>query len=189
MTDLDRRGLSARAAGRPTRVRAKTLVPQLGRKHEKTWRKSSRVNEASEALDMSHSTSFLAPAKRPPRISAHFGRFLAGSSAGMASCTVLMRRRRSQRPRQPTCEERLAAQVAELEQRIKLLEARVRSAVAEGALGARTGAMGKARSARPVRVRPRPRCPGCLLELPPGRPLGENCVWCGFSFAAVPARP
>ncbi len=82
----------------------------------------------------------------------------------MASSVVLMRRRRSQRPRQPNCEERLAAQVAELEQRIKLLEARVRSAVAEGALGGRAGAALKA-------------------------PRGENCVWCGFSFAAVPARP
>lgn len=107
----------------------------------------------------------------------------------MASSVVLMRRRRSQRPRQPNCEERLAAQVAELEQRIKLLEARVRSAVAEGALGGRAGAALKAKSARPVRVRPRPRCPGCLLELPPGRARGENCVWCGFSFEAVPARP
>ena len=147
------------------------------------------MNEASEALEGIHSTRFLVPAKRPLRFYAHFGRFLAGSSVGMASCIALMRRRRSQRPRQPTCEERLAAQVAELEQRIKLLEARLRSAVAEGALGARGGGLGKAKSARPVRVRPRPRCPGCLLELPPGRPLGENCVWCGFSFAAVPARP
>src|SRR5216683_1724403 len=85
-----------------------------------------------------HSTRDWAPPKRASTHCAYFGRFLAGSSACMASSVVVMRRRRSQRPRQPNCEERLAAQVAELEQRIKLLEARLRSAVAEGALGGRS---------------------------------------------------
>ncbi|HSP19695.1 MAG TPA: hypothetical protein VLQ79_09280, partial [Myxococcaceae bacterium] len=31
------------------------------------------------------------------------------------------------------------------------------------------------------------RCPGCLLEVPPG-PRGAECVWCGFVFAAVRSR-
>jgi len=35
--------------------------------------------------------------------------------------------------------------------------------------------------------KPRPRCPGCLLELPPGR-RGDSCVWCGFVFEAVKRR-
>jgi len=72
--------------------------------------------------------------------------------------------------------ERLAARITDLEDRLMLLEARVRRSAAE-AEGRRTH--------KPVRVtRPRPRCPGCLLELPKGR-RGETCVWCGFVFSAV----
>lgn len=74
--------------------------------------------------------------------------------------------------------ERLSARVAELEQRVMLLEARLRRTVAEQ----------KARRGKgPVRTaRPRPRCPGCLLELPKGRRHDKDtCVWCGFVFAAV----
>lgn len=59
-----------------------------------------------------------------------------------------------------------------------LLEARLRRTVAES----------RAReTGNPIRAeRQRPRCPGCLLELPKGR-KGETCTWCGFVFAAVEA--
>jgi len=49
---------------------------------------------------------------------------------------------------------------------------------------------GEARTAAARTVsaaRPRPRCPGCTLELPPGRKR-EDCVWCGFRFDAVGGR-
>lgn len=79
--------------------------------------------------------------------------------------------------------ERLAARIQSLEQRVTLLEARVRRSVLP---------LENARKAiaAPVRAaRPRPRCPGCLLELPKGR-RGETCVWCGFVFSAVgPLHP
>jgi len=79
--------------------------------------------------------------------------------------------------------ERLWSRVAELERRVLRLEARVRLTSAE--LQVQTGG-GKAGPARAGRARPR--CPGCLLELPRGR-KGETCVWCGFVFAAVePSR-
>lgn len=32
--------------------------------------------------------------------------------------------------------------------------------------------------------KPKLRCPGCFLELPPGR-VGKNCRYCGFDFRAV----
>ena len=75
------------------------------------------------------------------------------------------------------------ARIEDLELRVKLLEARVRSA----AISARRPSPAevraiKSRAAR--RSRQRPRCPGCTLELPPGR-KGQSCVWCGFQFDAV----
>ncbi len=75
---------------------------------------------------------------------------------------------------------RLSARIADLEQRLMLLEARMR----------RTAAAAESpRGHRPVPApRPRPRCPGCLLELPKGR-RGETCVWCGFVFDAVRSAP
>ncbi|HEX9508356.1 MAG TPA: hypothetical protein VF947_08105 [Myxococcales bacterium] len=82
----------------------------------------------------------------------------------------------------------MAAQVAELEHRMKLLEARLRNAVADGVLANASSAVSVGRNRGAKRARARARCPGCLLELPPGR-HGTNCVWCGFSFEAVPARP
>jgi hypothetical protein len=77
----------------------------------------------------------------------------------------------------------LMARIEDLELRMKLLEARVRNS----ALSARRPTPAelraiKSREAR--RSRPRRRCPGCTLELPPGR-KGESCVWCGFQFDAV----
>lgn len=80
--------------------------------------------------------------------------------------------------------EQYSARISELELRIKLLEARVRHVAAD----VRRGLPGEATKAgtKPpaIRVRERPRCAGCLLELPKGR-RGESCVWCGFIFDAV----
>lgn len=76
---------------------------------------------------------------------------------------------------------RLSARIADLEQRLMLLEARLRRTVTEV-----ERPRGRRQGPAP---RPRPRCPGCLLELPKGR-RGETCVWCGFVFDAVrPAPP
>lgn len=77
---------------------------------------------------------------------------------------------------------RLKARVEELELRVKLLEARVRAGLGQARVAQREQAR-RSRAAR--RSRPRPRCPGCLLELPAGR-KGEACVWCGFRFEAAP---
>ena len=77
----------------------------------------------------------------------------------------------------------LAARIEDLELRMKLLEARVRNSVpsARRVSPAEARAI-KSREAR--RSRQRARCPGCTLELPPGK-KGESCVWCGFQFDAV----
>ncbi|WP_223632195.1 hypothetical protein [Corallococcus sp. EGB] len=78
----------------------------------------------------------------------------------------------------------MSARITALEDRVRRLEARL-------ALEARKPAPVRTRatvSAATVRAaRPRPRCPGCTLELPRGR-RGESCVWCGFMFAAVSRR-
>ena len=99
-----------------------------------------------------------------------------------------MARRAVQSPTMSAYEEKLAGRLAELEVRMKLLEAKVRTIVSENAEARRQEA-GSIEGKRPMRrARPRPRCPGCLLELPLGH-RGDTCVWCGFSFEAVPARP
>lgn len=77
----------------------------------------------------------------------------------------------------------LLARIADLELRMKLLEARVRRDAAE------QRSRGRIEVRRPlakvVRTeKPRPRCPGCTLELPKGR-RGVECVWCGFRFDAL----
>lgn len=78
----------------------------------------------------------------------------------------------------------MSARITALEDRVRRLEARL-------ALEARKPPPVRSRpsvSAATARAaRPRPRCPGCTLELPPGR-RGDSCVWCGFVFATV-ARP
>ena len=81
---------------------------------------------------------------------------------------------------------RLEARIEDLELRVKLLEARVRSTTlqARRPTPAELRAI-KSREAR--RSRMRPRCPGCTLELPPGR-KGTSCVWCGFQFDAVSGK-
>lgn len=84
-----------------------------------------------------------------------------------------------------TDEERglLLSRIADLEQRMKLLEARVRREAAESRSRGRLD-VGRP-VARVVRTpKARPRCPGCTLELPPGK-KGVQCVWCGFRFDAA----
>lgn len=77
----------------------------------------------------------------------------------------------------------LRARIEDLELRVKLLEARVRAAAANARRPSPAELRAiKSREAR--RSRQRPRCPGCTLELPPGR-RGLSCVWCGFQFDAV----
>jgi len=74
----------------------------------------------------------------------------------------------------------LMARIADLEVRLQLLEARVRREAAES----RQAIPPDAAHSRKAEARKRPRCPGCLLELPKGR-RGDACVWCGFQFDAV----
>jgi hypothetical protein len=73
----------------------------------------------------------------------------------------------------------LADRVADLELRIRLLEARLRQ------VAGRSAPEGRGRSSNDLK--PQPRCPGCLLELPKGRRT-ESCVWCGFVFDALGER-
>jgi hypothetical protein len=84
------------------------------------------------------------------------------------------------RPRRTETELELLVRVAELEARVQDLERRLRVKRA----AERSAAQAVTRPAG----RPRPRCPGCTLELPPGR-RGVACVWCGFRFDAVPPWP
>jgi hypothetical protein len=92
------------------------------------------------------------------------------------------------RPRRPAKDAdevtaQLFARIEDLELRIKLLEARVRAVSAENkAYRESSGVRAAAAASRKARrSRPRPRCPGCVLELPPGK-RGDSCVWCGFRF-------
>lgn len=73
---------------------------------------------------------------------------------------------------------KLVARVEALEDRVRRLEALIRGSTA--AFRSRP----PARSTRGASRAERPRCPGCTLELPRGR-RGEQCVWCGFHFAAA----
>ncbi len=90
-------------------------------------------------------------------------------------------------PKHLECEVKLAGRIAELELRLKLLEARVRTLAADERRKAEGSGAPDQTSKHSERVRERPRCPGCLLELPPGR-RGDSCVWCGFRFEALKAR-
>ncbi len=74
---------------------------------------------------------------------------------------------------------RLLVRIDDLELRVKMLEARVR-AVGQST---RRAEPEKKRGAVLRRARPRPRCPGCTLELPVGR-RGESCVWWGYWLVA-----
>jgi hypothetical protein len=76
----------------------------------------------------------------------------------------------------------LLDRIADLELRMKLLEARVRRESAEAKSRGRLDALRPA--GKVVRTpKERPRCPGCTLEIPRG-PRGVECVWCGFRFDA-----
>jgi hypothetical protein len=88
---------------------------------------------------------------------------------------VVARTQRRRLSPEADARERLSTRIAELEQRLRRLEARVRVAPQKVSPS----------PDRPVkRARPQARCPGCLLELPRGR-HGEACVWCGFVFEAA----
>lgn len=76
--------------------------------------------------------------------------------------------------------------IAALEDRLRILEAKVRELSASLRTAAPTEAQ-KKQARRAARARPRPRCPGCTLELPKGF-RSESCVWCGFMLTAVRAR-
>jgi hypothetical protein len=82
----------------------------------------------------------------------------------------------------------MLARIEDLELRIKLLEARVRHLTAEKRRvdGAAAEVAKASKQAR--RSRPRLRCPGCMLELPPRR-RADTCVWCGFRLDAVKPSP
>jgi len=73
---------------------------------------------------------------------------------------------------------KLLQRLEDLELRVKMLEARVRSTLSKA--GSRETVDDD------VAGRPRPRCPGCTLELPKGK-RGDSCVWCGFQFDALGA--
>ncbi|MRI86614.1 hypothetical protein FGE12_00355 [Aggregicoccus sp. 17bor-14] len=77
---------------------------------------------------------------------------------------------------------RLAARIEALEDRVRRLERQVQGAARSAPRAAAPAEVRAQRSAG----RPRPRCPGCTLELPPGR-RAEACVWCGFRFDALRA--
>src|SRR5229473_2957828 len=77
-----------------------------------------------------------------------------------------MRQRPRPSPMQDLYEEKLSARIADLELRIRLLEARFRASAAEEA---RRRALESGKAVKAVPPRPRPRCPGCLSNrLPAG---------------------
>ncbi|WP_309893700.1 hypothetical protein [Archangium sp.] len=82
---------------------------------------------------------------------------------------------------------RLSARIEVLEDRVRRLEVLVRGAAVSSSRARASGQVRRKSVAPRVNSRPRPRCPGCTLELPPGR-RGEECVWCGFQFEAVRPR-
>ncbi|MDY7231460.1 hypothetical protein [Hyalangium rubrum] len=98
---------------------------------------------------------------------------------------------RSPARRQPSDAEihaRLSARIEALEDRVRRLEQHVRRAVSSSLRAQPATSARHAQAAAPARQeRPRPRCPGCTLELPRGRKR-ETCVWCGFHFSAVRRR-
>lgn len=79
------------------------------------------------------------------------------------------------------------ARIQDLELRVRILEAKVRELRAALKVTEVKGAARTAPAKLPNATRRRPRCPGCTLELPPGRKR-EDCVWCGFRFDAVGGR-
>ncbi|MGQ0508469.1 MAG: hypothetical protein ACT4TC_24490 [Myxococcaceae bacterium] len=95
----------------------------------------------------------------------------------------------ARRPHPPT-QQRLEGQVTDLELRVRLLEARLRRVTAESKpvpVSPDDEKLPPAK-AKPRKHRERPRCMGCLLELPAGRSKDEVCVWCGFRLDVMPPR-
>jgi outer membrane murein-binding lipoprotein Lpp len=80
-----------------------------------------------------------------------------------------------------------STRVQDLELRVRILEAKVRELRAELKIASVKGESRTAAARTVAATRSRPRCPGCTLELPPGRKR-EDCVWCGFRFDAVGGR-
>jgi hypothetical protein len=115
---------------------------------------------------------------------------LAGLGGGVARSAPAMPSTARRQPSDAELAElngRLSARIEALEDRVRRLEAYVRrtSAGAQASPSVKKGA----RRAEPAKSsRPRPRCPGCRLELPSG-PRAEACVWCGFHFDAVRRGP
>ncbi len=104
----------------------------------------------------------------------------------MARSRVRMRSSARRPPSDAELHARLSARLEALEDRVRRLEALVRDATAAGRV--RTSGQVRRKAAAPrVAGRVRRRCPGCTLELPPGR-RGEACVWCGFQFDAIRPR-
>ena len=93
-------------------------------------------------------------------------------------------RRRSSPPRVQL--DPAQARIQDLELRVRILEAKVRDLRAALKVADVKGEARTAAAQSPV-ARRRPRCPGCTLELPPGKKR-EDCVWCGFRFDAVGGR-
>lgn len=82
----------------------------------------------------------------------------------------------------------LNARIIDLEDRMRVLEARLRTMSVQARKDeAKAEAEAALKKPKAARARPRPRCPGCTLELPKGR-RGEYCVWCGFMLSAVRGR-
>ena len=82
---------------------------------------------------------------------------------------------------------RLAARLEVLEDRVRRLERQLHGPAARSEpRGGAQEPSGRrvAKGATAPGASRRPRCPGCTLELPPGR-RGDTCVWCGFHFSAV----
>lgn len=110
--------------------------------------------------------------------------FLAGYRSRVARSIVSMAQRRRRTRRDEDREAEIDRRFEVLEDRMRLLETRLRELSRAPKVDPPAQKTAKHVAAR---VRPRPRCPGCTLELPKGR-RGDSCVWCGFMFSAVGRR-
>lgn len=108
--------------------------------------------------------------------------FLRGWEWAWHCWPVVARTQRRRLSPEADARERLSTRLAELEQRLQRLEARVRVAGASRPVAPPRGGRSASRKAKAPAVRAR--CPGCRLELPRGR-RGDSCVWCGFVFEAA----
>jgi hypothetical protein len=82
----------------------------------------------------------------------------------------------------------LTTQLADLELRIRRLEARLRQ-VSTPSTDSKPGSKASTNTGKKAlrtRAKVRPRCPHCFLEIPKGKRT-EACVWCGYYFSAEKA--